>query len=255
MPVNTSSEPNPSVSDSTRETSPVLTADQELDLKIAEQESKIRYWETRVNIGPLLISLIGIFVFLFFAFFGRQVFEATSLARFGHNSLLMGFFFGVYFLLIAVIQWMVGQFRVAALRQELDEWNAKRRILSKLPSESYFDSLVNINVTNLGAYYGLVKAHTNNSFLVSIAAGLVGFLLIIIGLMFGFAGTGHEQTLAYLSAGSGIVTEFISGVFFYLYNQTVRQLKEYHDSLLEVQNILLSFKIVESTQDQERRIL
>ncbi len=116
MPVNTSSEPNPSVSDSTRETSPVLTADQELDLKIAEQESKIRYWETRVNIGPLLISLIGIFVFLFFAFFGRQVFEATSLARFGHNSLLMGFFFGVYFLLIAVIQWMVGQFRVAALR-------------------------------------------------------------------------------------------------------------------------------------------
>jgi len=40
---------------------------------------------------------------------------------------------------------------------------------------------------------------------------------------------------------------------FYLYSQTVRQLKGYHDSLLDVQNILLSFKLIEGTSDEKER--
>lgn len=50
--------------------------------------------------------------------------------------------------------------------------------------------------------------------------------------------------------------EFISGVFFYLYNRTVLQLKAYHDSLLDVQNVLLSFRCVEGAgiNDEAQRI-
>jgi Cyanobacterial TRADD-N associated 2-Transmembrane domain len=47
---------------------------------------------------------------------------------------------------------------------------------------------------------------------------------------------------SYISTGAGVVTEFIAAVFFYLYNRTVRQMKEYHDSLLSVQNILCPSK-------------
>jgi hypothetical protein len=42
-------------------------------------------------------------------------------------------------------------------------------------------------------------------------------------------------------------------VFFWLYSQTVRQLRGYHDSLLSVQNVLLSFKLVSETKDPKEK--
>jgi len=120
-------------------------------------------------------------------------------------------------------------------------------------STSYFNSLVEINVENLEEYYVLVKTHTNNSYRVSLTAGVIGFMFIIIGLGIGLFGGADKQTLSYVSAASGIAAEFISGIFFYLYNKTVRQLKEYHDSLISVQNILLSFKIVENIKDGNQK--
>jgi hypothetical protein len=84
-------------------------------------------------------------------------------------------------------------------------------------------------------------------------SGMVGFILILIGLAFGFARGQNTQTISFISAGAGVVVEFISGVFFYLYNRTVIRLKDYHDSLLAVQNILLSFKIVGDMQDEKEK--
>jgi uncharacterized membrane protein YedE/YeeE len=125
---------------------------------------------------------------------------------------------------------------------------------SQAAGGEYFGDLVNINVENLGDYYTQVRVHTNNSFWASIGAGGVGFALIAAGLVVGFsdASDPDSRSLAYVATASGVIVEFISGVFFYLYNRTVRQLKEYHDSLLDVQNILLSFRIVEqSTADHQ----
>lgn len=61
------------------------------------------------------------------------------------------------------------------------------------------------------------------------------------------------EKIGYIATGSGIFVEFISGVLFFLYNRTVRQLKEYHDSLINVQNILLSFKLIESIKDEKSK--
>jgi hypothetical protein len=48
-------------------------------------------------------------------------------------------------------------------------------------TNSYFDSLVQINVENLASYYALVKIQTEKSFLVSIISGVIGFALITEG--------------------------------------------------------------------------
>jgi hypothetical protein len=130
----------------------------------------------------------------------------------------------------------------------------KKSSQEKVAPPSYFDSLVKINVDNLAEYYALVKTHTNNSFLISASTGVVGFVLILIGLLVGFVNSANSQSISYISAGAGIVTEFIASIFFYLYNRTVRQMKDYHDSLLSVQNILLSFKIVGDTQDDVEKV-
>ena len=82
---------------------------------------------------------------------------------------------------------------------------------------------------------------------------MIGFALIAIGLGFGFA-TSNSNTFTYISSGAGVITEFIGGVFFYLYNRTIRQMKGYHDSLLAVQNVLLSFKLVGDTRDEKEKV-
>lgn len=78
-------------------------------------------------------------------------------------------------------------------------------------------------------------------------------MLITAGLIIGFARNDGDTSLHFLAIGSGIVTEFISGIFFFLYTLTVRQLKAYHDSLLVVQNILLAFKIIEDVQEPSNK--
>lgn len=141
----------------------------------------------------------------------------------------------------------------------LSTWSANRIERKKrlaLKSElgngdaaDYFQRLVNINVENLSAYYYTVKSHANRSFIASLFVGIVGFALIGAGIALTLHGGSNGPDVARLSGVSGVATEFISAVFFYLYNRTVIQMKEYHDSLLSVQNILLSFKLVDSTPD------
>lgn len=122
------------------------------------------------------------------------------------------------------------------------------------PKETaYFEDLVDMNIKNLKEYYGLVKIHTEKSFQATRIAAITGFILIVFGLVVGFVSP-NSVRVADVSTASGVIIEFIAGVFFYLYNRTVRQLKEYHDSLLGVQNILLSFKIVGDLKKDEDRV-
>lgn len=113
------------------------------------------------------------------------------------------------------------------------------------PTNNYFDSLVRINIENLGRYYALVRNQADKSFLVSVYAGVLGFTLVAIGSFI--------ETPSQITTVSGLLTEFISAVFFYLYSQTVRQMKGYHDSLLAVQNVLLSFKLIDDTRDEAQK--
>lgn len=166
---------------------------------------------------------------------------------------------------LLVVVWIASVFFLLAFlgsdvieaKSELEANEAMRNVMQKLPDSTnsttqYFESLVKINVENLSAYYSLVKTHTQQSFKVSLMTGVLGFILISVGLVLGFQFKEYER-IGYIASGSGIFVEFISGVLFYLYNKTVRQLKEYHDSLINVQNILLSFKLIESIKDEKSK--
>jgi uncharacterized integral membrane protein len=113
---------------------------------------------------------------------------------------------------------------------------------------NYFDELVTINIENLSSYYTFVKESTEKSFYVSIIVGIIGFILLIVALIINM---NNAKEISYIIGGSSLITEFISGIFFYLYNKTVRQMKEYHDKLVFVQNILLSYKLIQDTKEVE----
>lgn len=166
----------------------------------------------------------------------------------------------VGFVLATAIMIIVGYTRQRQIDDEIKELEGEIDASTvgakgKSTEETYFVELVSMNISNLRAYYDLVKSHTNKSFMASVAAGITGFLLILWGVYGGLSDP-TKIDAAKLSAYTGIIIEFISGVFFYLYNRTVLQLKAYHDSLLDVQNVLLSFRCVEGAgiNDEAQRI-
>lgn len=170
---------------------------------------------------------------------------------------IIGIALAFYFGFALAIIYTKRNVRKRQLIEEIESLKSKRNTLRPLKNNTnvtYFDRLVDINISNLSDYYIMVKEHTNKSFFASISAGAIGFLLIITGLLIGFSDLNNASSVAYISSGSGVIVEFISGVFFWLYSKTTQQLKGYHDSLVNIQNILLSFKVVEDTNDKETKL-
>lgn len=143
------------------------------------------------------------------------------------------------------------------LQKEIDLLNKQKEIVmkdnEKQRHSQYFDSLVGINIRNLEEYYELVKKSNKSSFYISISMSVIGIILIVGGLIVGYF-VDEVRNISYLVSSSGIVIELITALLFYLYNKSVIQLKDYHDSLLDVQNILLSFKLIDDIKGEEYRL-
>jgi hypothetical protein len=243
----------------------------DIDLRLSEIGVKLKYEaKTRIDTGAFLCGItiaLGILLAVMRYYYGAKSPDSG-----------VGFILMIYFFVAAAafLRFFKCGMEKERLEEEAEILNAKKNILKKPVSEqqviratpaenvaetdiisptryTYFDKLVEINLTNLEAYYSMVKAHANNSFIVVIYSGILGFLLIITGLCYGFFWTTADKTITYIAAGSGVITEFISGIFFYIYNKTVGQLKDYHDSLLHVQNVLLSFKLIGDIADPAER--
>lgn len=233
----------------------------DIDLRLAEVESEIQTRGRRLRNWVIVASALALTGILL-VILGTK--SSAGGRMFESEQALIGFSMAMYSILGGVLTGFFGQRKLSALRHEATVLSAKKRILTRgAPSgapaadsnASYFDRLVDINLTNLGAYYGLVKIHAGNGFIVATAAAAVGFALVILGLLVGlFLGdSARASHISYMAAGSGVITEFVAGIFFYLYNKTVQQLKEYHDSLLAVQDVLLSFKLVGDTPDPQEK--
>ncbi len=234
-----------------------------IEIQIAELQARISNAVGRARTRPILLGMIGTVFGIGVAAFGNRLLPGNEIwERYG---IFLAVAFVAYGIVGGLYLVILIQNRIGSMRTELEVLKARQRILNQFKSDAplsadkqggatYFDSLVRINVDNLAEYYALVKAHTDKSFLVSIAVGSAGFAMIIAGLIFGFIDNKNAQAISYIASGAGIMTEFIAGVFFYLYNRTVRQMKGYHDSLLTVQNVLLSFKIVGDTKDEREKV-
>jgi hypothetical protein len=110
--------------------------------------------------------------------------------------------------------------------------------------QDFFTTLVRINFKYLDQYYFQTQEQANKSFMLSVYASIGGGLIIAVGilsLLFGKA-----ANVSYVTTASGLVSQFIAAVFFYLYNQTVLKMGEYHQKLVLTQNIGIALKISES---------
>lgn len=245
---------------------PLASQNQEsnIELEIANKEAKVKLIHKRIKLEVLaLIIIIPIDVITVFTYVQRYIRERqgySSEDALTDSFLFLGMLLFSLLIIFLIYDIVKKEINRETIRTEIDILKVKQRIESQFAksfeqtSASYFDALVRINIDNLGEYYALVKLHTQKSFNASIIAGGVGFMLIICGIIISFLDITHTQTISYITTASGIITEFIASIFFYLYNKTVLQMKEYHDSLIMAQNILLAFKVIGDASNESDKI-
>ena len=113
----------------------------------------------------------------------------------------------------------------------------------------FFTKLVKINFKYIDKYYLQTQIQADKSFTISVVSSIVAFLIIISGIFLMYI---DEVSSAYIATGTGLLSEFISAVFFYLYNKTIVKMGEYHHKLVLTQNISLALKIAEQLPEQEK---
>ena len=141
------------------------------------------------------------------------------------------------------------------VERELAAKNTTRKTeeLQEKLDENFFTNLVKINFKYIDQYYLQTQLQADKSFLLCAIAACTSLIVILAGVvMLSFQKTGKEA--GYVAAVAGTLGEFISAVFFYLYNQTITKMGEYHQKLVLTQNISLALKISEDLPSAEQII-
>lgn len=110
--------------------------------------------------------------------------------------------------------------------------------------QDIFKLLLLMDVTALGKYIEQTQVHADQSFQLSKSVAIGGSCLLLFAIALGTCSQllpgMHSLEIAYLSAIAGLITQLISGVFFYFYHMTLRQLNDFHAELEKSRKVCVS---------------
>lgn len=116
--------------------------------------------------------------------------------------------------------------------------------LENARGDDVFKYILLINVAALEGYVAQTRVQAEQSFRLARIIASTGFAILAVGIVLAvYLSLVGRPTLeaAYLTAISGVLTEFISGVFFYLYNRTLQQINRFHDKLVGMQQTSMAY--------------
>ena len=78
------------------------------------------------------------------------------------------------------------------------------------------------------------RGQAEASFDLSRKAAIAGFSLLVLAILIGLGAELANQSVsvAYLAGVGGAITEFIAGVFFWLYNRTLEQINVFYQGMI-----------------------
>lgn len=128
--------------------------------------------------------------------------------------------------------------------------------LEQAQGDDVFKYLLLMNASALEQYVTQTRLQAEQSFRLSRVVAIVGFVLLAISIGLGVyinMSGGETLDVAYLSGIAGVLTEFISGVFFYLYNRTLQQLNLFHNRMLSAQHVATALLTNSRVADTAKR--
>lgn len=209
-------------------------------LKYTQKKIKEKIEKFPINLLGIMISFIigALSVLLILYHMPNSKEEWALVLLIGPSIVLLGYMFIMIYIRF-LLKIKLSNIEYSILRSDAD--NIKEKI-----EEDFVNNLVKLNFKYLDQYYSQTREQANKSFVLSFVTSVIGYLIIIIGIILILF---EKTTPAYITTITGIIGEFISTVFFYLYNKTIIKMSEYHKKLILTQNISLSLKITEDLPD------
>jgi hypothetical protein len=100
------------------------------------------------------------------------------------------------------------------------------------------------------AYYQTNQTHVAWSFWASLVALVIGLMVLIVGV--GLALAGSSAAISITTTTAGVLTQFISAGFFYLYNKNLKQLNVFYRELVQNQDMFFALSLVGHIPESER---
>ena len=123
---------------------------------------------------------------------------------------------------------------------------SKRTYEQKLESSegiNIYKYVLLINIAALEGYVAQARLQAQQSFNLSRIIAITGFIIVGVAIVLSTILTifkNYNLNAAYLAGISGVLIEFIAGVFFFLYSKTLGQINVFHDKLVEMQKTALN---------------
>jgi O-antigen/teichoic acid export membrane protein len=100
------------------------------------------------------------------------------------------------------------------------------------------------------AYYKTNQSHVAWSFWASLVALAIGLAVLITGV--GLALAGSDTALSITTVAAGVLTQFISAGFFFLYTKNLGQLNVFYQKLVQNHDLMFAFGLTGHIPEDKR---
>lgn len=115
--------------------------------------------------------------------------------------------------------------------------------------EDIFENSIKMSYKYLDEYYAQTRDQARKGFIITFCVAIFGALLVGFGILMMFL---EKTNPSYITCASGVITEFIAAIFFYLYNKTITSMSNYHNKLVLSHNISIALRVADSLPEMDK---
>lgn len=174
--------------------------------------------------------------------------------------ILSYFFFGYFIekignmlLIFAAIIWFYLEATLRAKEQAKIEENIEKAELAIAEHPDKARPLWDLARSRLELYFERNLSQIKSIFWITLVVMIAGFVMMGYGIIRAFEG--QNINASFLSAASGILTEFIATTFLIIYKSTMNQASEYVRTLERINAVGMSIQIVDSIGDSDGELV
>jgi hypothetical protein len=110
--------------------------------------------------------------------------------------------------------------------------------------------LMRRNVAELKEYYTINKQQARNAFTSALIVCFLGFILFASGVIASYVS--KDNNIIIYSTVSGTIVEVVSGLFFWLYSKSLKQINLFHESLRNTEKFLTAVQLAERITESKK---
>lgn len=127
--------------------------------------------------------------------------------------------------------------------------NAVDKTIEQIKNTDNVIELMVKNVAELREYYVISKQQANKAFSSALLVCFLGFIVFISGIFISYIS--NQNVIIYTTISGGIV-EIVSGLFFWLYKNSIYQLNIYHERLGTTEKYLTAMQLIEKMSPDKK---